>query len=254
MCGRYASSRKPEDLVEEFEIRTSKVDEALAPDYNVAPTKPVYAVMERSPSARDDPEPRAARAAAARAHLGSGAVVGEGPRDRQPDDQRADGDGGREAGVQAGLRVASLPAPGRRLLRVVPHPADREVGQAAQAAVLHPPARRRGAGDGRPLRDLARPLAAGRRSRSVPLDLHGAHHPGGGRRRAHPRPDADDGRARPLGGLARPGVPRATACSRCWCRPLRGGSRPIRCPPTSTTSATTGRAGRADPGRGRPLA
>jgi putative SOS response-associated peptidase YedK len=53
MCGRYASSRKPEDLVEEFEIRASKVDEALAPDYNVAPTKPVYAVLERSPSARD---------------------------------------------------------------------------------------------------------------------------------------------------------------------------------------------------------
>ncbi len=59
MCGRYASSRKPEDLVEEFEIRTDKVEEALAPDYNVAPTKPVYAVMERSPSPRDaeDPEP-----------------------------------------------------------------------------------------------------------------------------------------------------------------------------------------------------
>jgi putative SOS response-associated peptidase YedK len=59
MCGRYASSRKPEDLVEEFEIRTSKVDEALAPDYNVAPTKPVYAVMERSPSPSDaeDKEP-----------------------------------------------------------------------------------------------------------------------------------------------------------------------------------------------------
>ncbi len=40
MCGRYASSRKPEDLVEEFEITASganKVDEALAPDYNVAP-------------------------------------------------------------------------------------------------------------------------------------------------------------------------------------------------------------------------
>jgi putative SOS response-associated peptidase YedK len=56
MCGRYASSRKPEDLVEEFEIRTSKVDEALAPDYNVAPTKPVYAVMERSPSPSDAEE------------------------------------------------------------------------------------------------------------------------------------------------------------------------------------------------------
>src|SRR4051812_10200996 len=60
MCGRYASSRKPEDLVEEFEISApgaNKVQEALAPDFNVAPTKPVYAVMERSPSARDDPEP-----------------------------------------------------------------------------------------------------------------------------------------------------------------------------------------------------
>jgi putative SOS response-associated peptidase YedK len=60
MCGRYASSRKPEDLVEEFEISASggnKVEEALAPDYNVAPTKPVYAVMERSPSSRDDPDP-----------------------------------------------------------------------------------------------------------------------------------------------------------------------------------------------------
>src|SRR4051812_29295246 len=62
MCGRYASSRKPEDLGEEFEIRTDKVEEALAPDYNVAPTNPVYAVMERSPSGsteREDltPEP-----------------------------------------------------------------------------------------------------------------------------------------------------------------------------------------------------
>ena len=60
MCGRYASSRKPEDLVEEFEISVSggnRVDEALQPDFNVAPTKPVYAVMERSPSSRDDPDP-----------------------------------------------------------------------------------------------------------------------------------------------------------------------------------------------------
>jgi putative SOS response-associated peptidase YedK len=60
MCGRYASSRKPEDLVEEFEISGAsgnRVDEALAPDYNVAPTKPVYAVLERSPSSRDDHDP-----------------------------------------------------------------------------------------------------------------------------------------------------------------------------------------------------
>ena len=60
VCGRYASSRKPEDLVEEFEISApgaNRVEEALAPDYNVAPTKPVYAVLERSPSSRDDPDP-----------------------------------------------------------------------------------------------------------------------------------------------------------------------------------------------------
>lgn len=47
MCGRYASSRRPQDLVEEFEIDRSEVKETLAPDYNVAPTKPVYAVLER---------------------------------------------------------------------------------------------------------------------------------------------------------------------------------------------------------------
>jgi putative SOS response-associated peptidase YedK len=50
MCGRYASSRRPEDLIEEFEITSPRVEEALAPDYNVAPTKEVYAVMERPPS------------------------------------------------------------------------------------------------------------------------------------------------------------------------------------------------------------
>ena len=47
MCGRYASSRKPEDLVEEFEIDKVEVKETLAPDYNVAPTKQVYAVVQR---------------------------------------------------------------------------------------------------------------------------------------------------------------------------------------------------------------
>ncbi|HYO39625.1 MAG TPA: SOS response-associated peptidase [Nocardioidaceae bacterium] len=49
MCGRYASSRRPEDLVEEFRIDAVEVTETLAPDYNVAPTKQVYAVLERPP-------------------------------------------------------------------------------------------------------------------------------------------------------------------------------------------------------------
>lgn len=56
MCGRYASSREPDDLVEEFEVAESRVAEALAPDYNVAPTKEVYAVVERPPS-RESAEP-----------------------------------------------------------------------------------------------------------------------------------------------------------------------------------------------------
>ncbi len=49
MCGRYASSRRPADLVEEFEIEEVRAEE-LSPDYNVAPTKKVYAVVERPPS------------------------------------------------------------------------------------------------------------------------------------------------------------------------------------------------------------
>jgi putative SOS response-associated peptidase YedK len=54
MCGRYASSRRPEDLVEEFEVERVDVRENLEPDFNVAPTKPVYAVFDRRN--RDDTE------------------------------------------------------------------------------------------------------------------------------------------------------------------------------------------------------
>ena len=54
MCGRYASSRRPEDLAEEFEIDRATLPETatqpLEPDFNVAPTKQVYAVLTRSQS------------------------------------------------------------------------------------------------------------------------------------------------------------------------------------------------------------
>jgi putative SOS response-associated peptidase YedK len=59
MCGRYASSRKPEDLVEEFEVVENRIAAPLPPDYNVAPTKEVYAVVQRPPS--DDKEASAQR-------------------------------------------------------------------------------------------------------------------------------------------------------------------------------------------------
>ncbi|MEU3354057.1 SOS response-associated peptidase [Streptomyces sp. NPDC037389] len=47
MCGRYAASRRPEDLAGLFEVEKWVPEETLAPDWNVAPTKSVYAVLER---------------------------------------------------------------------------------------------------------------------------------------------------------------------------------------------------------------
>jgi putative SOS response-associated peptidase YedK len=49
MCGRFASARKRQELLEEFGVQRDRVTEPLRPDYNVAPTKPVYAVVTRAP-------------------------------------------------------------------------------------------------------------------------------------------------------------------------------------------------------------
>jgi putative SOS response-associated peptidase YedK len=46
MCGRYASSAKPQDLMEEFEV-DDLFDGLPGPDYNVAPTVDVPAIFER---------------------------------------------------------------------------------------------------------------------------------------------------------------------------------------------------------------
>ena len=48
MCGRYASARQRVQLLEEFAVQRDEVAQPLQPDYNVAPTKPVYAVLERA--------------------------------------------------------------------------------------------------------------------------------------------------------------------------------------------------------------
>ena len=47
MCGRYASARKRIELLEEFSVQRDRVPDDLPPDYNVAPTRAVYAVMDR---------------------------------------------------------------------------------------------------------------------------------------------------------------------------------------------------------------
>lgn len=47
MCGRYVSKAEIADLVEEFEVEVP-TPEPLPADYNVAPTKSVYVVVDRS--------------------------------------------------------------------------------------------------------------------------------------------------------------------------------------------------------------
>ena len=56
MCGRYASARQRIELLEEFSVQRDRVTEPLAPDYNVAPTKPVYAVLSRAGRQEGDAE------------------------------------------------------------------------------------------------------------------------------------------------------------------------------------------------------
>ena len=57
MCGRYATSASPQDLMEEFEV-DDLFDGLPGPDYNVAPTVAVPAIFERR--VKDYASPRAA--------------------------------------------------------------------------------------------------------------------------------------------------------------------------------------------------
>jgi putative SOS response-associated peptidase YedK len=45
MCGRFVSARKRLELLEEFAVERDRVAEDRNPDYNVAPTKRIYAVV-----------------------------------------------------------------------------------------------------------------------------------------------------------------------------------------------------------------
>lgn len=47
MCGRYAAAKDPAALAEEFEL-DSLPQESLHPDYNVAPTKKVHLIVDKS--------------------------------------------------------------------------------------------------------------------------------------------------------------------------------------------------------------
>ncbi|MFF4526106.1 SOS response-associated peptidase [Streptomyces bluensis] len=54
MCGRYASTRSPQELTRLFHVAEWRPDEALAANWNVAPTDDVYAVLERAPRDKGD--------------------------------------------------------------------------------------------------------------------------------------------------------------------------------------------------------
>ncbi|MET7689061.1 SOS response-associated peptidase [Streptomyces sp. NPDC005483] len=54
MCGRYVSTRSPEDLVQLFQVTDWRPEETLAPNWNVAPTDEVWAVLERPARGDDD--------------------------------------------------------------------------------------------------------------------------------------------------------------------------------------------------------
>jgi putative SOS response-associated peptidase YedK len=83
MCGRYASARKRIELLEEFSVERDRVTEPLEPDYNVAPTKPVYAVLTRGQRAAQAAGPPAAGPAGRAASGAAGAVADE-PADLTP--------------------------------------------------------------------------------------------------------------------------------------------------------------------------
>ena len=110
MCGRYASARSRIELLEEFEVQRDRVGESLPPDYNVAPTKPVYAVLTRQPRAET-----ADAAASDKAANGNGASMrtasGNGASDKTASgngasDKTANGNGANGSGTaERQLRV-----------------------------------------------------------------------------------------------------------------------------------------------------
>src|ERR1019366_8373110 len=102
MCGRDAAARKRIELLEEFRVERDRVTEPLDPDYNVAPTKPVYAVLARAPRVPGAPmEPGTPRASGTPTEPGA-------PRDAEP----GNGRGGARPG-------GALPGGATRELRVV---------------------------------------------------------------------------------------------------------------------------------------
>ena len=107
MCGRFVSARKRAELLEEFAVQRDSVAADRQADYNVAPTKRIYTVLDH----QDERELRLVR----------WGLVPSWAKDikvRCPADQRTGRDGGGQARLPCRVRPAPLPHPGRRLLRM----------------------------------------------------------------------------------------------------------------------------------------
>jgi len=109
VCGRYAASRRPEELVEEFEVEATAgdgpgADPATAePDFNVAPTKRAPVVLERVPRGAPSDAPATAE-----------------PDDAPTGAADDDGDATADAAVAAAQdAVADTPAEPVRWLRLL---------------------------------------------------------------------------------------------------------------------------------------
>jgi putative SOS response-associated peptidase YedK len=90
MCGRFASARKRMELLEEFGVQRDRVEADLQPDYNVAPTKKVYAVLTRERHSPADPAAKDAEGPAPEASPDSAlapAAGAEGAAPEQPERQ-----------------------------------------------------------------------------------------------------------------------------------------------------------------------
>ncbi|MFI0355461.1 SOS response-associated peptidase [Actinomadura sp. 9N407] len=63
MCGRYATARARQELLDEFQVQLDATEDDLEPDYNVAPTKQVPAILTRVPKPASDAATAAAKEA-----------------------------------------------------------------------------------------------------------------------------------------------------------------------------------------------
>lgn len=53
MCGRYAISKLPDELIEEFEISAGHTGKVLPADWNISPTKEIYVIRNNQDAKRE---------------------------------------------------------------------------------------------------------------------------------------------------------------------------------------------------------